>query len=474
MASAREIDALRGRLGDDVVSTDRVDRATRAHDAWSRSLLRREDADPRFRPDAVVFGDSLERVVTTLRWATETRTPVIPRAGGSGVAGGARAIAGAIVLDLARLDAVLEVDETSSAVRVEAGVRGDRLEEALEPHGLTTGHYPQSLAISSVGGWIAASSAGQASARYGAIEDLVLGLTAVLADGTVLRLPALPRSASGPDLRRLIVGSEGTLAVVVEATLACAARPASFAWDAFAFSGVGEMFGALVRLARVDAGATFVRGYDEPDAMLSFSAAGHGSGCVVVAGYDASAPGVDARRAAAARAIGAPPEQAAARGARYGEHWLAHRNDAVALYRSIMGPGRSLGAGVAVDTMEVAALWRDVPSVYRAVRDALARHAELVACHVSHLYGSGSSLYFTFLIRAEDDARAADAYDAAWDGALLAAVGAGGALTHHHGVGRLKARHLEREIGAPGVAVLRSIKAALDPAGILNPGALLP
>ena len=219
------LDILAGRLPDGTVSTDRQTLRRSAIDSWSLALLRRVRGDDLPEPAAVVFPARTEEVATVLAWASQTGTAVIPRGAGSGVCGGAQADAQAVVLDLSRMDRIGEVDAISHTVEVQAGVRGDRLEEELATHGLTTGHYPQSVAISTVGGWIAASSAGQASTGFGAIEDLLLGLIAVLPDGAILRLRPVPRSAAGPDLRRLLVGSEGTLAVVTEATLACRARP---------------------------------------------------------------------------------------------------------------------------------------------------------------------------------------------------------------------------------------------------------
>lgn len=208
----RAVDPLRAlgaRLPDGSLTTHPGEMAARASDAWSLALLRARRGEPVVPPRALVFARSTEDVAEVLAWSDETDTPVVTRGGGSGVAGGALARRGAILLDLSEMDRVLSVDPDSQAVEVQAGVRGDRLEEALEPHGLTTGHYPQSLTVSTVGGWIAARSAGQASAGYGAIEDLLLGLTVVLPGGAVLRLRATPRSAAGPDLRRLFAGSEG-------------------------------------------------------------------------------------------------------------------------------------------------------------------------------------------------------------------------------------------------------------------------
>jgi len=465
------LDILAGRLPGGTVSTDAETLRDRAVDSWPLALLRRVRGDELPAPAAVVFPASTGEVATVLAWASETATAVIPRGGGSGVCGGAQADSGSVVLDLSRMDRIGPVDLVSQTVDVQAGVRGDQLEEALAGPGLTAGHYPQSIGISTVGGWIAASSAGQASTGFGAIEDVLLGLTAVLPHGEILRCRPVPRSAAGPDLRRLLIGSEGTLAVVTEATLACRARPAAWQWLAFGFPGFEALAGALREARRAETGAAVIRGYDETDAQLGFGALGHPGGCVGLLGFPVGPPGLEARQQAAAEVMrrGAAAEL----GARYGEHWWAHRNDAVHTYAQIMGPERAFGSGVIVDTMEVAGLWSAVPRLYDGIRGALAAHAQAVGCHLSHLYPSGSSLYFTFLVSGADDHDAEVRYRAAWAEAARSCAAAGGTITHHHGVGRLKAGFLTGELGATGAGVLAGIKAALDPAGILNPAGLL-
>ena len=467
------LDVLAGRLPDGAVSTDAQVLRDRAIDSWSLALLRRSRGDELPVPAAVVFPVNTEQVATVLAWANQARMAVIPRGGGSGVSGGAIARAGSLVLDLSRMNQVTGVDPVSQVVQAEAGVRGGQLEDALAPHGLTVGHYPQSIAASTVGGWIAASSAGQASTAFGAIEDVLLGCTAVLPRGEILRLRPVPRSAAGPDLRRLLVGSEGTLAVVTEATLACRARPVGWDWLVFGFGSFAALADGLRDALRAETGAAVIRGYDEADAQLSFGALNHASGCVGILGFPAGLPGLQARKQAAADAArGAGSEGKLDPG--YGEHWWQHRHDAVATYESIMGPDRAFGTGVIVDTFEVAGLWSAVPHLYAGIRDALARHAQAVLCHLSHLYPSGSSLYFTFLISGADDRDAEARYLAAWDDAVRSCIAAGGTLTHHHGVGRLKAAYLAGELGEAGMDVLKKIKAALDPGQVMNPGALLP
>src|SRR5690242_1604925 len=465
---------LAGRLPDGTISIGRQARRQSAIDSWPLTLLRRVRGDDLPEPAAVILPATTGEVATVLAWASQTGTAVIPRGAGSGVCGGAQAQTQAVVLDLSRMDRIGEVDAISHTVEVQAGVRGDRLEQELAKLGLTTGHYPQSVAISTVGGWIAASSAGQASTGFGAIEDVLLGLTAVLPDGEILRCRAVPRSAAGPDLRRLLIGSEGTLAVVTEATLACRARPTAWEWLAFGFEDFTTLAEALKNVRRAETGAAVLRGYDETDAQLGFGALNHTTGCVALAGFPAGPagpPGLDARKQAAAAILRTTGTEL---GARYGEHWWQQRNDAVQTFEQIMGPERTFGTGVIVDTMEVAGLWSAVPRLYESIRAALSAHAQAVACHLSHLYPSGSSLYFTFLITGADDREAEITYRAAWRAAAKSCAEAGGTITHHHGVGRLKAPFLAQDLGETGTAVLNTIRAALDPAGIMNPGGLRP
>jgi alkyldihydroxyacetonephosphate synthase len=468
------LDILARRLPGGTISIDPPTLRQAAVDSWSLALLRRARGDDLAEPVAVISPARTEEVATVLAWASQAGTAVIPRGAGSGVCGGAQADRHAVVLDLSRMDRIGPIDPESQTVEVQAGVRGDRLEEELAKSNLTTGHYPQSIAISTVGGWIAASSAGQASTGFGAIEDVLLGLTAVLPDGEILRLRPVPRSAAGPDLKRLLIGSEGTLAVVTEATLACRARPETWDWLAFGFNGFTTMAGALRDVRRAETGAAVLRGYDETDAQLGFGALNHTAGCVALAGFPSGPtppPGLDARKHAAAEIMQRAGTEL---GARYGEHWWRHRNDAVRTYAQIMGPERAFGSGVIVDTMEVAGLWSKVPRLYDEIRKALSAHAQAVACHLSHLYPSGSSLYFTFLITGADDQDAETRYHQAWRTAAESCAEAGGTITHHHGVGRLKAPFLERELGETGASVLTRVRKALDPAGIMNPAVIKP
>jgi alkyldihydroxyacetonephosphate synthase len=455
--------SLTALLPEGAVSTHPGELAARSRDWWALAMLREARGDVLDRPLAVAFPRSTEDVSAVLAWAQETATPVVPRGGGSGVCGGAQASRRSVVLDLSEMRKVLDVDTVSQAVEAQAGIRGGRLEAELGRHGLTLGHYPQSLAISSLGGWIASGSAGQASTGYGVIEDLLLGLTVVVAGGEVLRLRPVPRSAAGPDLRRLFVGSEGTLGVVTEAVLSAARLPKGHRWVAMAPGTFEDGFDLVRGWLQAGIRPLVVRLYDPADAALTFGDLGHPGGPVLIAATEDDADVLPATAGTAE-----PLDE------RYGLHWWEHRFDAVDLYRRIMGPDRAFGSGVVADTVEVAGPWSKLPALYRALNGALGRHAEGVGCHLSHAYRSGGSLYCTFLIRASDDSAAADAYLRCWRDVARACHDAGGTISHHHGVGLLKSPFLDGELGSAGVSVLRSIKAALDPAGILNPGKLVP
>ena len=298
------LDILASRLPDGTVSTDPQTLREHAIDSWSLALLRRVRGDDLPEPAAVVFPARTEEVATVLAWAS--------RDGHRGHPEGRR------LRRLRRGAGARRRRRRPRPVPDGPHRRGRRhLPDGRGPGrgarrpagggtgqaGLTTGHYPQSIAISTVGGWIAASSAGQASTGFGAIEDVLLGLTAVLPDGEILRLRPVPRSAAGPDLRRLLIGSEGTLAVVTEATLACRARPTAWDWLAFGFPDFTTMAEALRDVKRAETGAAVLRGYDETDAQLGFGALDHTTGCVALAGFPAGPPGLDARKQAAAEIL---------------------------------------------------------------------------------------------------------------------------------------------------------------------------
>jgi alkyldihydroxyacetonephosphate synthase len=470
----------------------RDDRESRIRHAAGRGLpdllrLRRGDAEP--APDAVVGpgGDAELRAV--LDACAEHRVAVVPFGGGTSVVGGVEPLRGGcdavVALDLRRLTAV-EVDERSLLATAGAGLRLPEFEARLARAGVTLGHFPQSFEYATVGGCVATRSAGQASTGYGRIDELVRGVRMAAPAGE-LALPALPASAAGPDLRELVVGSEGTLGVIAAATLAVRPAPAVRRYEGVVFSSFADGAEALRACAQRHAAPDVARLSDEEETRLTLTLAGESratramalylrargirGGCIAIVGWEGAGQHVRRRRArslailrhAGGVALGAAPGRAWARG-RFEGPYL--RDDL-------------LDHGVLVETLETAHRWSRLDELYRAVGHALrsalrARGTPpLVLCHVSHLYETGASLYFTFLARADAGAEL-EQWRAAKEAASEAIVAAGGTITHHHAIGRDHARWLGAETGALGLEALRAAKERLDPAGIMNPGKLLP
>jgi alkyldihydroxyacetonephosphate synthase len=314
------------------------------------------------------------------------------------------------------------------------------------------------MALSTVGGWLACRSAGQLSTRYGKIEDMVAGLAVVLADGTRVRTGGFPRAAAGPDLTQLFVGSEGTLGVITSARLRCHPVPPHEGRAAFAFPSFDEGNDACRRILRRGATPAVLRLYDATEGDRSY---GTGDRAVLLVLDEGDAALVDAVLAVVAE------ECAGAERLDVGlvEQWMGHRNDVSALE----GLTRK---GFVVDTMEVSGPWSALPRIYaEGVAALLGVEGMLVAsAHQSHSYLDGACLYFTFAGRPPEDERER-LYVAAWDAATRAVLAAGGSLSHHHGVGLNRSRFLPEALGE-GFGVLQGVKAALDPAGVLNPGKL--
>ena len=477
--------AIAAAIGATHVSDRPLDRLAYGHDTWPVAL--KAPADTRWRPDLVAWPGSTDDVAAIVRIAAAARIPIVPVGGLSGIVGGALAVRGGIALDMLRMNRVLDIDEISGLVRVQAGIIGTNLEDVLAARGLTTGHLPQSSRSSTVGGWIAHRAAGIASTRYGKIETIVRGLQVVLPDGSVLDTSAAPASATGPMLHSLFLGVEGTLGIVVEATLSVQPIPDERRWAAYAFAPDSTLarepdnnddpflraLEVIRRVMRRGYRPAIVRAYDPAEAAPILARAGWtgdgrpGSPALLMVGAEGEAPLVHAELAAIAR------EALDAGGAELdsdlGEVWAAHRFDTSWLVASVRGPG-SIG-----DALEVAASWRRLPGVYIAMRAALEAACGpdgVVLGHLSHAYPDGGNLYLIFRTVVDSDQAAIERYPAVVDAALGACLAAGGTISHHHGIGLGKARWLEQEIGPVGMAVIRRQKAALDPMGIMNPGKL--
>ena len=457
-----EVDAgLRAQLaatGAEVIDTaETVGEASR--DWWPLAMVWALDAQVGARAAVVVRPHDVAQVQAVLRACNEARVPVTAAAGRSGVCGASVPVFGGVLLDLTGIAGIRDVDTTSMLVDVLPGTFGDVFEDDLRArHGVTCGHWPQSMALSTVGGWLACRGAGQMSTRYGKIEDIVVGLDVVLADGTLVRTGGAPRAAVGPDLTQLFVGSEGTLGIIVGARLRAHAPPAAEVRGAYAFASFAAGLDAMRRIVQRGATPAVLRLYDAIEADRSYQT---GDRHVLLMLDEGDGHVVDAtRRIVDEECAAAEIIDVALVG-----RWLEHRNDVSALEALI-------SRGYVVDTMEISASWAALGEVYARATEAIrnVEHTMVASAHQSHSYVDGACLYFTFAGQPPADQREAY-YRAAWDAGQRAVLAAGGTLSHHHGVGLNRARFVPDALGA-GFVVLQSVKDALDPNGILNPGKL--
>ncbi|MFI7132449.1 FAD-binding oxidoreductase [Nonomuraea sp. NPDC050153] len=495
--------ALAEVVGPAYVLTSHEARVRHTRGKSTPDLLRMRAGDGSAAPDAVVLPGSHEEVAELLRLCSAERVAVVPFGGGTSVVGGLTAsgsgFAGVIALDLGRLDRLRSVDLESLVAAFEPGVRAPEAERLLAPYGLTLGHFPQSFEYATLGGFAAARSSGQASAGYGRFDDMVVGLTVATPTGT-LDLGRAPKSAAGPDLRQLMLGSEGAFGVITSLRLRVRRAPGERRYEGWRFGTFAEGTAAVRALAQEGPLPAVLRLSDETETMIGLAKpdtiGSGGAGCLLIAGYESppastakspspglpasasggvppvdgqAAPGwgsVTARRSGAAAVLarmGGEPL-----GTEPGEAWERGRYSAPYLRDSL------LAAGATVETLETAGFWANLPRLYDAVRLALAGAlgSPLVMCHISHVYESGASLYFTVVTAQEGDP--VGQWERAKEAVNAAIVEAGGTITHHHGVGRDHRDAYAAELGPVGVSILQAIKARLDPAGILNPGALIP
>jgi alkyldihydroxyacetonephosphate synthase len=384
---------------------------------------------------------------------------VTAAAGRSGVCGASVPAFGGVLLDLTAIAGIRGVDRDSMLVDVLPGTFGDVFEDELRAeHGVTCGHWPQSIGLSTVGGWLACRGAGQLSTRYGKIEDIVVGLDVVLADGTLVTTGGAPRAAVGPDLTQLFVGSEGTLGIIVGARLRAHPLPPAEARAAFAFTSFADGLTAMRTIVQRGATPAVLRLYDATEADRSYQT---GDAHLLLVLDEGDAHLVDATM----RIVHDACRRAGEADVALVGKWLDHRNDVSALEALI-------SRGFVVDTMEVSAPWSALNEIYARATAAIqgVEHTLVASAHQSHSYTDGACLYFTFAGRPPEDERERY-YRAAWDAGQRAVLEAGGALSHHHGVGLNRARFVAQALG-PGLGVLQAVKDALDPNGILNPGKL--
>jgi len=487
---ARAAELLEHAVGAENVLRDRLARVRHAAGRSYPDLVRLRSGDASGAPDSVVLPGSREEVGEAIAICAAEGVAVIPFGGGTSVVGGVEALHGpfeaAVALDLRRLDGVV-IDRESLLATLGAGLTGPRAEELLNEQGLTLGHFPQSFEHATIGGYVATRSAGQASTGYGRIDEMVRGLRMATPAGELVVKP-VPASAAGPSLLELAVGSEGVFGVITDATLAARPVPQRRSYEGWSFRSFPEGAAAFREMEQSHASPDVARLSDEEETRIALlmsssgsaaeragkaylRARGHEGGCIAIVGWEGTDGEVRRRRARTRTHL--RHGGGVRLGSRPGDAWLRSRYNGP-YQRDVL-----LDRGLAVETLETATTWSRLLELHAAVRGALTTALSgrgtppLVTCHVSHLYASGASLYFTWIARREDGAEL-DQWRAAKEAAGDAIVAAGGTITHHHAVGRDHVRWMRAEVGDTGLEALRAVKDRLDPRGVMNPGKLLP
>lgn len=449
-------------VGDSAVTRDAAALEDFAHDAWPVSVLERQLNIHPHLPDVVVTVTNAEQIADVLGVARENKVPVVARGLGSSVTGQPLPTAGGIVLDMSKLNGEPVLDSVNLTVTAPAGSRGSELDDWLRARGYTLNFFPQSLARSSIGGWVATRATGQLSSRYGGIEDAVIGYDVILADGSTMRIGQRPRAAVGPDLKQLFLGSEGTLGIVTSVTLKVYPMVEFALSEAWELPSVADGLLAMRKIYQAGVRPALMRFYDEAEARHAAPAYRGGKSLIFLT-HEGLEPIARAEHAASTSVISGLG--GVSLGVEPVERWYSRRFDFSTVEKLLDEQG-----GYA-ETIEVAHMWSDIELLYNELTTALAPYADEVLGHFSHVYTQGASLYVILLGRAESDEQAHQRLLDIWRVAMETTTRVGGELSHHHGAGLARQEFIPQNLGAQHALIAR-LKDALDPDRILNPGHL--
>ena len=491
-------EALVAAVGAEHVSVDPLDRVVHARGKSLRDLVRHRRGDIGRLPDVVVRPGGEEAVAAVLRAAIDANAVVIPFGGGSNISGSLEAPADGnrtiVSVDLGRMDQVLALDETARLARVQTGVSGPVLEQQLNGRGWTLGHFPDSFAYSTLGGWIATRSSGMQSDKYGDVADLTRAMRVVTPSGVLATRP-VPATSTGPSVREMILGSEGRLGIVSEATVHVHRLPVRRIILGYLLPTWEAGLAAMHDIAAGEATPTVTRVSDAHETRFSFATRKTptpldrvksralaeflrrrrdfdvDSMCLAFIGYEGSDRHVRSQRKLVGRIVG-----------RHGGLCVGSGPGALYDQKKFDTPyirDYLLDRGALADVSETAAPWSRLAEVHgNVVSAAQTAFRSLgvpgyIMCHLSHSYHSGACLYFTFALKPSGRRDPLADYDEVKSAIQQTFVDSGATLSHHHGVGTEHAAWLEEDISAPGVAMLRALFDGVDPRGNLNPGKIV-
>ena len=480
-ATAEDVQFFSRIVGEDFVSTDDTHRRPRARGKSYLDLLEWREGKEVSAPDVAVSPASEEEILEILEYCSEQQIAVVPFGGGTSVVGGVSPLKAenhraVVSVDLSRFTDVEDVDTTSGLATLGAGLLGPHAEMKLAEYGMQLGHFPQSFPYASIGGFAATRSSGQNSAGYGRFDDMVREMTVVTPKGIIRPGKASPATAAGPSLKQLFMGSEGLFGIITRVRVHIHPIPEVKRYEAFSFPSFNDGVNALRAVEQSGAGPAVLRLSDEIESSVNLTSTDkigendkeEVKGCLAITMFEgteehAQRTHEETRNVLLAHGGTSVGEEPA-------RQWEKGRFGAPVLRDSLMD------AGALCETLETATDWANVPRLKRAVGKALAsvlteESTALIMCHVSHVYATGCSLYFTIVAGASDSVEeTARKWKAAKSAATEAMTLNGGTVTHHHAVGTDHLPWMNEEIGELGINILQAVKNELDPAGILNPG----
>ncbi|MHA1110709.1 MAG: FAD-binding oxidoreductase [Promethearchaeota archaeon] len=417
-------------------------------------------------PHIIVWPENEPQISQILKIANERKIPVIPYGEGSGVVGAAIPVYGGIMVDMKRMTKIIEVNKQNLTVTVQSGANGKWLERELEKKGFLIGHVPQSLHTSTVGGWIAHRAAGQFSTKYGKIEDIVLSMRIVMPTGEIVDTKLYPRASDGPQIEKLFLSSEGTLGIVTQATMKMWPLPKKQEGVAYAFENIEDSLKATQMIMQKQLLPAVIRIYDKVETERHFFSEPKAKKKLMVI-FVCEAPiaslvdlEVSEIRKVCVECNGINCGNGPV------EHWFETRF-------TVKEASEYIPKGQIMDTIEVSCMWDKAVELYNSVIGELKKLDGLLFAsgHASHFYPNGVCFYFSFSGVVPDGKNPEEFYNAAWDAAMIGTLKSEGAISHHHGIGISRARWMRDEHG-PVLDLMKRIKSALDPNGIMNPGKL--
>jgi len=450
-------------LGNNNFSSKSIDLMAYSKDATLLSMNWTIEGKLAALPDFITWPENSSQISEILKMANEEKIPVVPYAEGSSVVGGSLPIYGGIIIDMKKFKEVLEINDENLTVTVQTGINGMNLERYLDARGYTSGHIPQSLYTSSLGGWLAHKAAGQFSTKYGKIEDMILGFEVILPNGEILEFDPIPRNSTGPQLDKLFIGAEGTLGIITKATLKIWPKPEKRTLISYSFLNIEDSFAATRTILREHIFPAVIRIYDHSETARHFEEVEKAKNRVMVVFVcEGNSKLVDLEEKIT-RAM-CEQHNGIDCGKTPVEHWFETRFRVTET--SSMPPYK-----IVFDTIEVASSWDNAAKVYHGVLNDMdnLKGVLMITAHVSHFYPNGVGIYFSWGGVPPREVSELKFYQEGWDTVIKAVLDAGGSIAHHHGIGINRSHWMEKEWGSAFKYLLK-MKKMLDPNNILNPG----